>query len=189
MKTLHPNKEHSVFFGQLGDDVKQAIALLTQSNGSQFARRVFLRTVTSDLEAKTEVLRDDLISAANAREVSFTFPELIILEKSNFDIKETGDIKDRGEKLYRTLDYIAFVFRMALRELGSDPTKFFGNNNWRLTQQMFTVRNRITHPKIDGEFRISTQELKDIQKAYAWMAVQFLSLYGLEIEAAKKAGL
>ncbi len=161
------------FFAQLSSDLSNAKNYLDE-NDSQFARRMYLRTLFAFIEGNSFRLRQMALAAHNHRKNCFSNEEMIMLEEKEIGIKENGKLNIKI-KYIKPLAHIRFSQNCYIKAIGGEQPNY-NDNGWAQLNNVVTIRNRITHPRSKADLEITDEELTKINDAKEWYSnnVQFL---------------
>jgi hypothetical protein len=181
---MHPSDNHDNAIDELADDADLARIILGRDD-KQFNRRVYLRALFAYLEGLSFFMRrgaEELLS--KRRELG-----KVVNPETEFLLREEMPAIDKGGKVKYQKHRVPFAdqFSFTLRtfieglEMKKDP---FSEHGWCDLRKALTVRDRITHPKLQADVEISDDDLKICESGVNW----FRSL-AIEISKRENWGL
>ncbi|HKI52864.1 MAG TPA: hypothetical protein VJ987_01975 [Anaerolineales bacterium] len=149
---------------ELRDEIFEVQEWAREKTESHLRRRVFLRTIAANIEGCVNMLAYLLVS--NPTRLSAA--ELSILNETQYELKNTGEPKEK-ERYYPCIPRWRLIVKIMERELGASHWEVdFADNDFNNFKMIFTVRNRIAHPKIDASLNIEDKEMDSCVKGYQW---------------------
>jgi hypothetical protein len=133
---------------------------------SQQSRRDMIRTLFAAIEGYTWLYREHVIDTAKTLE-DLKVEEEIALSGVGYQVTETGKIVSQP----RYLSMLA-AFRLTTviaSRLSPDLAIRFDTKDWERLRAAIAIRNRITHPKSQGDLHITEQDLAAAQGAFYWL--------------------
>ncbi len=136
---------------------------------SHLRRRVFLRTIASDIEGLINMLAYLLVSTPK----NLSTAEFSILNETQYELKENGEPKEK-EKYYSCVAKWRLIVKIMERSLGIEHWEVdFTDYDYNNFKNIFKIRNRITHPKIESSLNIEDTEMENCVNGYRWFIKQF----------------
>ncbi|MFK4793426.1 hypothetical protein [Sphingobium sp. ZW T5_29] len=153
-----------VFIQSLTDDVQWALDHLQASDGP-VERRNLLRTTVSAAEGMSWVYRMHVLSIAMEFDVATPLMEMAFAEAS-FSVSERGEIieQPRHVSLPAMIRLTTKVAKSCCKEIDVD----FGCAEWENLKRAIAARNRITHPKSNGDLILSDVEIGAAKSGFFW---------------------
>lgn len=147
-------------------DVQDGISRL-ESDGSDTNRRGLVRTLIAAVEGLTWIYREHVTGIAETME-ALTDQERQVLAEAAYFVSEDGKISMQRRSISVTA-MIRFITRIAARAApGNEPD--FGDEGWANLKQTFEIRNRITHPKVEADLEISSDDVSRALSAFFWFS-------------------
>jgi hypothetical protein len=151
------------------EDVKASAALISATDGSQFARRTFVRTVFAYVEAWITIQRLLLQESVQFGLISLSPAELALLRGDRYEITDSGSVRvttDRvpsGDRVVRfLLATVASAYRLPSRT-------HFSGSGWQAFADSWKIRNRLTHPKAASHLHVSDADLQTVGEGHVWL--------------------
>ncbi|WP_417590676.1 hypothetical protein [Owenweeksia hongkongensis] len=170
------------------NDAFEAEEYLSKNNSSQFARRIYIRSVFSYLEGSIWVFKQVCFKAKpsdNSRR-KMSISEYAILNEESYELKGNGDITVTT-KNFNLLDNIKFTFKMLNKLFGGELEIGTGTESWTKLIEAKNVRNRITHPKRIEDLTIEDSEIETCQEVCSWFNILSHETFKLLLESGEKA--
>lgn len=124
------------------DDAFESEKLLSENRGSQFFRRVYIRSLFAFIEGSIWVLKQVCLNAKSVdgakRKISIS--EFAILTEETYDLKGNGDIKT-GSKAINLLENIKFTFKTINRLFNGKISTGVGTVSWDKLIKAKNIRN------------------------------------------------
>ena len=155
-------------FGWLYDDLRRSRELVTK-DGSQFARRTYLRALSAWYELTLSGLREK--TAALLVEGYESYGKLNLHEIMPL-LDETVMLSGNG-RLHLAPNRQPFISLVAytlktFAKLIKYPEDVLSDSRWQSFCATVKIRHRITHPKFHSEIEITDEEFETIEEGRAW---------------------
>ena len=149
-----------------------------EANDSQFTRRAYVRSVFAMIEGTLWVFKQAILKADSAPGSlgGLTVADYALLTEKTFDLKSNGTPREHP-KFLRLPDNLRFTFRVIQKYFGPGPDLGVGTVVWDGFLAAHSLRNRITHPKIQGDFQITDDEIRNCKKVTAWFYKLVLQVF------------
>lgn len=132
---------------------------------SGFYRRQYVRAASALIEGFTSMMKQ----GALLHPKEFSAEELLLLREQEPLLKENGRVSVR-ERFIPIETNIRFAFTAYAKAMDASFTLDCSGSDWQDFMRLFTIRNRITHPKRHEELSISDEELDSIRRALAFVS-------------------
>ena len=139
-----------------------------------FGGRTYVRSVAALIEADIHIQRIELAEIIAARSNltgRWNFHLMSLLMDSAPRINERGKITLRRQE-HTIIDLCKFVFKSFV-ELYGEPLNVFEGTGWDDFRKLIKVRNRITHPKVDEDTSISSNDINTAKSVLTWYLDSF----------------
>jgi hypothetical protein len=169
-------------FKTLGDVTRRIQKLLEdaceaekflKSNGSQFARRAYIRSTFAYMEGTIWLLKQMIVqtvfqskAVANPLRI-LSIAELGLLSDVSYDLKDNGEPYEQ-QKFLPLPKNLRFTIIVLNRFGGSSIDLKTDSAIWNHFKQAIQVRHRITHPKNAGEIDITDDEIHHAIEVCNW---------------------
>lgn len=170
------------------NDAFESEEYLLKNNTSQFARRIYIRSVFSYVEGSIWVFKQVCFKvkpSGNAKR-KMSISEFAVLNEESYELKRNGDIKVVTKNL-NLLDNIKFTFKMLNKLFGGELDIGTGTESWANLIKAKNIRNRITHPKKVEDLTITDEEIKVCEDVCSWFNTLSSETFKLWIESSEKA--
>ncbi|MEY4531936.1 MAG: hypothetical protein RLZZ156_2659 [Deinococcota bacterium] len=151
---------------ELMDDAFHAEKYLDTHN-EPFFRRIYIRSVISDIEAVVWFLKQLCIKVSHIKPQLLDPSEYGFLSDETYELKENGDIQKKS-KFLRLESNIQFTIKICNRLFHTSVDLQTGTIEWQSFLKTIKVRNRITHPKNAIDLQISDDELETCKRTSSW---------------------
>jgi len=150
-------------------DARQAEKNLELQPQSQFARRVYIRTLFAYIEGTIWVLKGACLNAKPKENTKrqIGIDEISILLEKTYQLKSNGNIKTTNMNL-NLLDNIKFTFKYINHTFTGDIDLQTDKEIWNQLRTAKKIRNRLSHPKKKSDLIISDIESKICQDICSW---------------------
>lgn len=152
--------------GALLFDVQDAIAK-QEAIDTPTNRRSLVRTLIAAVEGLAWMYREHILEIAETMDV-LGEEESRALSESSYFVAENGKISTQ-QRFISTTALIRLTTRIAAKCTSSDLPDF-GVEGWESLKRTLALRNRITHPKIEADLSISTDDIAQAKSAFFWFA-------------------
>ena len=150
-----------------------------------FYRRQYIRAAAALIEGFTAMLKQNALE----RPESFSPEELLLLKEQEPILKENGKVSLRRQFI-NIRQNIRFAFETYAKTNGSHFALDVGGSRWVDLQTLFTVRDRITHPKNFDDLAITLGEVKAAHSAVTFISENHAAVLDVMLEKKlKDAGL
>lgn len=151
------------------DDASDAEEYLENNSSSQFARRVYIRSVFAYIEGAVWVLKTACLNAKpkHMKERKVTVAEIALLIEESYQLKENGKIRKVKTNL-GLLENIKFTFKYINHLFNGSIDLLTEDEIWQQFKKAKEIRNRLTHPKLISDYDISDEEIKFCQNSFNW---------------------
>lgn len=147
-------------------------------NDSPITRRTFFRAVCANIEGTLNYLMR--IMAENAAVLTDT-ERLAFLERQ-IHVKDSGEVST-GPLHIKTKTKIKMVFHSLAKYPGGAALDLSSHEFDKLIKAV-AVRNRLMHPRIDGDLSVSQEEVQHLIDGYGWYIRGYqAALKGIKREA------
>jgi hypothetical protein len=159
----------------VGDDViKTRVAVAHED--TPLARRTYVRTVFSYIEAWMFATKQMCLSAHRFRHVAYPPADLAILREESYSLARDGEAIVQTK--YLKLDkHFRFVFRVFARSVNSNYQLNVQDPGWGAFLQSITLRNRLTHPRSVTDLEVSDEDFETMDRARGWFQRVSMELY------------
>lgn len=149
-----------------------------EADDSQFTRRAYVRSVFAMIEGTLWVFKQAILEAPATPGAirGLTVADYALLTEKTFDLKTNGRPREHP-KFLRLPDNLRFTFGVIERYFGPGPELGVGTVRWERFLKAHAVRNRITHPKKEGDFQIADDEIGNCKKTTAWFYKLVLEVF------------
>lgn len=149
------------------DDARENYERL-KTNDSELNRRNYVRSLFALYEIITSNLRETI---ANRIIEQSELSGKLDIHKLHSLMDESATINSSGKitKRYNQIPFgnmVKFVLKTYCDEMGLCKNLF--SEGWSDFKKSIEIRNRITHPKYDQEFRVTKDDLYVIEKGREW---------------------
>lgn len=152
------------FLRILLDDVQRALDR-TALTDTQSDRRNLLRTIISAAEGVSWTYRIHVLSVAQQFDAVTPQIEMAFAEAS-FSISGSGDIVEQTR--YVPLTAMIRLITNVAQSFCPDAEVDFSDAGWQKLRIGIAARNRITHPKNDGDLILSDAEIEAAKTGFFW---------------------
>ena len=129
------------------------------------------------LEGLIDFLREKAATAACSKKVEYHITRIQLLGDLEYRIDKRGQIESSQRKTpFR--NYAAFVLRCLGEEVGQSVEHIFSMDGWANLGVAVKVRDRLTHPKVDGSMLVSDGELKLVEESFIWFWNSMIDIFG-----------
>lgn len=132
---------------------------------SSFYRRQYVRAASALIEGFTSMLKQSALLHPKA----FSVEELLLLREQEPLLKENGRVSVR-KRFIPIETNIRFAFTAYAKAMDASFTLDCSGSDWQDFRRLFTIRNRITHPRRDEDLTILDEELDSIKRALAFVS-------------------
>ena len=132
---------------------------------SSFYRRQYVRAASALIEGFTSMLKQSALLHPKA----FSAEELLLLREQEPLLKENGKVS-LADRFIPIKTNIRFAFIAYAKAMDASFTLDCSRSDWQDFGRLFTVRNRITHPRRHEELSILDEELDSIKRALAFVS-------------------
>jgi hypothetical protein len=132
---------------------------------SSFYRRQYVRAASALIEGFTSMLKQSALLDPKA----FSSEEVLLLREQEPLLKENGKVSVR-ERFVPIEANIRFAFIAYAKAKHTTFTLDCSRADWQDFKKLFTVRNRITHPRRQEELSILDEELDSIKRALEFVS-------------------
>ncbi len=171
-------QDYAALAGALKEDIQDSLQLYISSKKSQFSRRIYARTLFSQIEAwvynlKTLILESELILEAPPTPLELT----ALREETWGGVSDAGQPQVRADRFIPLAANIRFACQTAARCFGVSYSIAAGEAGWKAFREALEIRNRLTHPRSSADLAVSDTEVETIHKAHEWFASTSTELY------------
>lgn len=153
------------FLGILLFDVQSAMRR-HNAEDTQPSRRDLIRTTFAAVEGMAWAYREFIISAAQDTD-SITREEELAFSEVSYQVTDQGKIIEQ-QRFLPLPNMIRLTTRLATKLSPNLETKF-DTAGWEMFRQAVTIRNRITHPKGEGDLHVSAKDVSTCLAAFFWL--------------------
>ncbi|MGA7990283.1 MAG: hypothetical protein WCC53_02515 [Thermoanaerobaculia bacterium] len=153
---------------EMHEDVQASLHLFISTNKSAFARRTYVRTFFSDVEAYVNRMKRLLVSQELVHISPLTALEKSALLEEGYDITDQGEVQARYDRYISTDRSMRLLFRAAAKCYKLPYELPVGVRGWQAFRAALKVRHRITHPKAAVDLQVSDSDIDDVQAAHKW---------------------
>ena len=137
------------------------------------SRRIAIRSAFSSIEILLSEISANLITivpppadAAPHEERHRYFLELCALSDISYEIRQNGMLVIKAPRI-QFENRVLFVLNVLDRTIGGQ-TRPRGVEGWQAFQDAIKIRNRITHPKTQGDLSVSQGDYETVIKGFHW---------------------
>ena len=127
---------------------------------SSFYRRQYVRAAAAMIEGFTSLMTQSALLYPKA----FPPEEVLLLREQEPQLKENGKVSVR-ERFVPIQTRIRFAFAAYAKAMRAAFTLDCSRTDWQDFKKLFTIRDRITHPRKQEELSILDEELDSIKRA------------------------
>ncbi|APY09952.1 hypothetical protein BWZ22_01250 [Seonamhaeicola sp. S2-3] len=154
--------------------------LRLEKKDSELNKRNYIRSLFCLYEIIIANLRESIAdriwSKAQYGE-SFDLHKFYSLMDESAKINQSGKINKRPNQT-PFANMVKFVLKTYCEEFNITENLF--SNGWSDFKESIEIRNRVTHPKFDQEFKISEDDLRKVEKGREWwnLSIKFIKENG-----------
>ena len=164
-------------------DAAEAEENLEKQPESQFARRVYIRSVFAYIEGSVWILKNVCLNTkpknGKARKVSVA--EIAILLEESYQLKNNGNIRITKNNV-KLLENLKFTFKYINHLFTGKIDLQLDTENGVHLKIAKEIRNRLTHPKQVSDLTISDKEIYICQKVCGWFIEKTQSAIELMVQ-------
>jgi hypothetical protein len=152
----------------ISEDAGDAESYLEHNIHSQFARRVYVRSIFSGIEGTLFLLKTVCLNAKTNNELrKISIAEYIVLKEEAYELNNNGEplVQD---KFFRLPENLKFTFRIINKLFNAKIDLNLKGNHWNEFLSAIKVRNRITHPKKVDSLLITDSEIEMCKNSSLW---------------------
>lgn len=136
----------------------------------QLGRRIFAHILFAHAESLASYLitRVDILNEEMGDHASLAVEDWLAAADEEFTYDNDGFVVER-ERRSRSLPRVLFALRFAAKfgAITFDPK---ASKNWPHVKQAYSVRNRITHPKMPSSLEISDADMIELEGMETWLS-------------------
>lgn len=164
------------------NDLDNSVSQYKFDPKSGFFRRTFIKSLFSCFEGTIWVLKKLCLYIDSVQNLkNLTFGEKCMLEDTNYDLKDNGEVKGT-QKFLKIEDNLRFAIKVLNKVIDAEVEIDTNSKTWNDLKYAIQIRNRIMHPKWQSDLSICDEEMTRVLNVYNWLVV-FLDKI---IEAFKK---
>lgn len=160
----------------LAEDLDELLNLLGADRTSQFARRTYIRSIATFVEAWTNAIKLLCTEGSRVAIQPFTGAELALLRDVAFDLNDKGE-PVANVKFLKADRNFRFAFAAYAKLMGSDVQLRTDQNGWARFRDLIRLRNRLTHPRNPPDLIVTDIELEQAEQASKWFMLVTKELY------------
>jgi hypothetical protein len=134
----------------------------------QPARRSWVRTLCSQVEAFAFGMKQFLASTAQFPNVRLTPLDVMLLREESYEITDSGETKIKSDRWVRPETNLKFVAKIAGRALNFEYSVNPNAPGWKALMSTFRVRNRLVHPKSAADLIVQDEEIVTTNEGHSW---------------------
>jgi hypothetical protein len=151
----------------LTQDMLECGRLVNSEPHTDGIARSFVRTVFAMIEGTTFNLKQMALNLSAHGRGNFSKAELAMLEEVVYELGDKGEAVTQT-KFMKLPTNIRFAFDAAARAFGVTYKLEVGDSGWAIFKEALIIRNRITHPKIIDDLKLSETEVQKVIDTGAW---------------------
>jgi len=186
MKTIILNSNAEAIVDELLEDISRSSQLLKHEKESQFARRTFIRTFFSFLDAYGRIIRSDIMDSDLKNKLDSSWHT--VLQEMVPEPEKNGTIKFR-ESRHPFQNLFAATLRAWAISKGMTQDaitkEIFGVNGWNQFQNAILLRHSLTHPKVGKSLKVTTDQTRMCVDAFIWCRDIHQKLSGVSFDQKK----
>lgn len=157
-------------FAMLKSDVTRLENRISNSESeSQWERRSAYRTTYAWIEGAVYLMKHVACKTQNGfYQADFERGEIAFLLEESYHLRNNGDVEVRLDRFVPIDKNLRLAFALFARGLGINTNLEVGTSGWEKFKEGIKVRNRLTHPKVADELRVTDNEMEALSTVIAW---------------------
>ncbi len=151
------------------NDIKICMDKIKEDQGNeQFWRRTYIRTIFSLFEGIIHILRQITIEPCyKGEEIGLSHYEISALKGETYKISGAGKVVLKD--YYYNISKGIMLINRCLRKRNIITKKIDPHGlEWEKFNHAIRIRNRITHPKIEGDLYVTEEEFEEFKSVANW---------------------
>lgn len=152
---------------------------------SPITRRAAFRAAFAWIEGTVYFLKQCAIKYSRLTDASFSDGELAVLLEKQYNLKDTGNVKETDLYL-ESKSNLRFAFWAFAKSRRVEFRIDASGQEWEGFRRAVHIRHRLTHPKSLSDLTVSDDDMALLKAVRAWFLAQLKAVSDLAVEEAAK---
>lgn len=166
----------NILWKEMRAEVYAVQAWAREEPESDLRKRALVRSMASFIESCINSLSKAVVTET----VGLPTAEYAVLSETQFELAGNGAVKERP-RFYPAISRWRLLVRVLERRIGTSHWRVdFSDKGFVCLQELFEIRNRITHPRVSGSMKVEFEEIEACVNGFTWFVRNYQGLCKIE---------